>query len=147
MRRNSTGPASAEQDRGDLRDAATRAARSGGWVSSNGPRPSRVRFSNKALDEFFRLERELYAMRSASRRWISHDLRPSASDSRFDCRPRRLHEVSGSKLPQVRTSEEQAVPRSIVLARALMTAQKAGLTVPALLATFSKPSRRSNRSA
>src|SRR3954447_661431 len=120
-----------EQDRRDLRDAATRAARSGGWVASSGRSTKPREIFKQSSREFFRLERELYAMRSGEppldlRTIYDHLRLIRSSIADLEDSMKFL-----SKLPQVRTSEEQAVPRSIALARALMTAAKGRLTVPA----------------
>ncbi len=120
-----------EQDRRDLRDAAARAARSGGWVSSSGRSTKPREIFKQSSREFFRLERELYGMRSGEppvdlRTIYDHLRLIRASVADLEDSMKFL-----SKLPQVRTSEEQAVPRSIALARALMTAAKGRLSVPA----------------
>src|SRR3954447_4276695 len=120
-----------EQDRRDLRDAAARTARSGGWVSSSGRSTKPREIFKQSSREFFSLERELYAMRSGE---PSLDLRTIYDNLRLIRASVADLEDSMkflSKLPQVRTSEEQAVPRSIALARALMSASKGRLTVPA----------------
>src|SRR3954471_2730014 len=118
-------------DRRDLRDAAARAARSGGWVSSSGRSAKPREIFRQSSRDFFRLERELYALRSGEppfdlRTIYDHLRLIRASVADLEDAMKFL-----SKLPQVRTSEEQAVPRSIALARALMTASKGRLTVPA----------------
>src|SRR5436305_12702595 len=111
-----------EEDQRNLREGALRAARSGGWVSGAGRSTKPREIFRPSSREFFRLERELYAMRSGERpfdlRTIYDPLRLiRASIADLEDSMKFL-----SKLPQVRTSEEQAVPRSIALARALMTA-------------------------
>ena len=119
-----------ELERRDLRDAAARAARSGGWVSSTGRSTKPREIFKQSSRDFFRLERELYAMRSGEppvdlRTIYDHLRLIRASVADLEDAMKFL-----AKLPQVRTSEEQAVPRSIALARALMTAAKGRLTVP-----------------
>ena len=120
-----------EGDLRDLRDAALRGARSGGWVSSTGRSTKPREIFRQSSREFFRLERELYAMRSGEppfdlRTIYDHLRLIRASIADLEDSMKFL-----SKLPQVRTSEEQAVPRSIALARGLMTACKGQLSVPA----------------
>jgi len=120
-----------ELERRDLRDAASRSARSGGWVSSSGRSTKPREIFKQSSRDFFRLERELYALRSGEppfdlRTIYDHLRLIRASVADLEDAMKFL-----SKLPQVRTSEEQAVPRSIALARALMTASKGRLTVPA----------------
>src|SRR3954447_466840 len=120
-----------ELERRDLRDAASRSARSGGWVSSSGRSTKPREIFKQSSRDFFRLEHELYALRSGEppfdlRTIYDHLRLIRASVADLEDAMKFL-----SKLPQVRTSEEQAVPRSIALSRALMSASKGRLTVPA----------------
>ena len=106
----------------NLRGEAERAARSCSWIS--GKRKSRrPRVIYKDIRErITRLERDLYALRSdepsEDLRWLYDNFRLIRTDLES------IHDSlrSVSKMPGVKTSEEDSIPRVIVLARALLAA-------------------------
>ncbi len=134
-------PDSAQQQSTQLSDAentmlhehALRAARSCAWLgrgrSSNAPQA----IFRKSARRLAKLERELYRLRapepSEDLKFLYENLRLVRADIHD------LHESTKilTKLPAVRTPQEDAIPRPMVLARALLDATKNRLTDPALL--------------
>jgi cyclic beta-1,2-glucan synthetase len=117
-----------EQER--LREAATRAARSSGWVSGKrySSKPRQIfRRTAQALAE---LERDLYSLNTDN---PSEDLRCLYDNLRLirtDMQAARDSVRLLSKLPLVRTTEDEVIPRCLVLARALIEAVDCKLTRP-----------------
>ena len=119
-----------EAKQGELRSAAVRVARSAGWLPGKGRSGRPKELFNESARNFRRLEREIYQIRSED---LSEDLRTLHDNFRL------IHTAIGdltdstkflSKLPQVRTGDEEGIPRAIVLARALLLASGNHLTVP-----------------
>lgn len=117
-----------ETERAELREEAIRAARSCAWIPGkrNSRKPREI--FRKSAERLLRLERELYALRSGEPtedvKWLYDNLRLVRTDIQdLEDRTKTL-----ARLPLVRTPAEQAIPRSIVLARALVAATKHELT-------------------
>src|SRR5690348_8694363 len=107
--------------RADLREKATLAARSCSWLSSK-RRSSRPREIYASLRRrLSSLESELYRLRSdepsADLRWLYDNFRLIRTDLEA------IHDSLRplSRLPAVRTDQEESIPRVIVLARSLLT--------------------------
>jgi hypothetical protein len=124
-----------EVEQEKLRDAATHAARSSGWVSGKrySSKPRQIyKHTGRALAD---LERDLYSLRTEN---PSDDLRclyDSLRLIRTDMQSARDSVRLLSKLPIVRTAADEAIPRCLVLARALIEALDSQLTRP-LVAFF-----------
>jgi hypothetical protein len=117
-------------EQADLREHAIKTARACAWLPGK-------RYSGKPREIYRRnlrrlhiLERDLYALRSGEPsddlKWLYDNLRLVHADLQD------LHDSTRilAKLPQVRTATEEAIPRCIVLARALLSAAKNRLTQP-----------------
>ena len=123
------GLSDSEQSR--LRQHAIQAARSCAWLPGAG-RSRRVREIHKqCAARFSALSRDLYALRSGEPsedlKWLYDNVRLVQTD---------LHEIAESikplaKLPLVRAAGDESIPRSLVLARALLSATGNVLTEPA----------------
>ena len=120
-----------ESERSTLREYAMRAARSCAWLPHE-RRTSRPREIYRATARrFSKLERELYNLRSGEPpedlKLLYDNLRLIRSEAQD------LDEGSKflTKLPSVRTADEQSIPRAVVLARALLVATGNRLTEPA----------------
>src|SRR5579883_1470635 len=106
----------------NLRAEAERAARSCSWIS--GKRKSRRprTIYRDIRERITKLESELYALRSEEPsddlRWLYDNFRLIRTDLES------IHDSlrSVSKMPGVKTTEEDSIPRVIVLARALLAA-------------------------
>ncbi len=111
-----------EAEQADLRAQAIRAARSCAWIhgkrSSGRPREIFL----KSAGDLSKLERALYKLKSAEPSddltWLYDNLRLVRTDIQD------LHDAAKSlaKLPLVRTSTDESIPRCIVLARSLLAA-------------------------
>jgi hypothetical protein len=117
-------------EQAELREHAIQTARSCAWLPGkhHSGRPREI--YRKSLKRLNVLERELYALRSGEPsddlKWLYDNLRlvhAELQDLRDSMRVL-------AKLPQVRTVTEEAIPRCIVLARALLSAAKNRLSQP-----------------
>jgi hypothetical protein len=123
------GLSEAEQER--LRNAAIRAARSAGWLPGRGRSGRPAGLFRESAAKFRQLKQELFRLRPDE---LPEDLRTLHDNARLvDSAISDLADATKflSKLPQVRTGTEEAIPRPIVLARALLTASEGRLSVPA----------------
>ncbi len=127
-RGNLSGP-----EQSNLRQCATQSARSCAWVPGHGRKTLRAIYRQVSA-RLAALERDLYALRSGEPtddlKWMYDNIRLVRTD---------LHEVTDAikplaKLPQVRTPQDETVPRCLVLARSLLNATEDRLTEPALSA-------------
>lgn len=113
-----------EGERNVLREYAVRAARSCAWLPHNRrTRRAREIFRDSAR-RLSRLERELYRLRSGE---PSEDLKLLYENLRLVRTEIQDVDEAGKslrKLPAVRTTQEDSIPRSVVLARALLAATK-----------------------
>ncbi len=116
--------AMSQTQRADLREKATLAARSCSWLSGR-RRSSRPREIYSSLRKrLFSLETELYRLRSdepsEDLRWLYDNFRLIRTDLEA------VHDSLRplSRLPGVRTSKEDSIPRVIVLARSLLGGTK-----------------------
>ncbi|MBV9223701.1 MAG: hypothetical protein JOY85_06720, partial [Acidobacteriaceae bacterium] len=119
-----------EAEQGELRTAAVRAARSAGWLPGKGSSARPRELFRESAQQFKQLKREIFGIQPDN---LSDDLRTLYENFRLvDAVISDLADSTKflSKLPQVRTSTEEAAPRAIVLARALLVASKNRLTVP-----------------
>ncbi len=116
------------EERPELRAQATQAARSCAWLS--GKRHSRRprELYRTATNRLRILERELYELTfdapSGDLRWLYDNFRLIRTDAQALRDSMRLL----GRLPVVRTSSDESIPRCIVLARSLLTATKFQLT-------------------
>ncbi|MFL6463047.1 MAG: glucoamylase family protein [Bryobacteraceae bacterium] len=120
-----------EAEQGELRSEAIRAARSAGWLPGKGLSGRPKELFRDSVQEFKRLKQAVFQEQPDE---LSEDLRTLYDNFRLiDAVISDLTDSTKflSKLPQVRTSTEEAIPRAIVLARALLLASKNRLTVPA----------------
>lgn len=114
----------------NLHQQAIQAARSCAWIGGHrrSRRPRQI--YHAATDRLARLQRELYNLKSDEPtddlRWLYDNLRLI----RTDLQGIRDSLRNLSALPLVRTSSEDAIPRCIVLARALLNASNNRLTEP-----------------
>src|SRR4051794_13091874 len=118
------------EERTSLYEAAVRVARSSAWVSYRGRSARPREIFNAGAERFYKLERDLYRLKDA----VPENLTPLYENLRLVRAAITDLEDSTkflSKLPQVRTANEEAIPRSIVLASALLRATGHHLTVPA----------------
>ncbi len=117
-----------EAEREKLRESAIQVARSCAWTGGKrrSRRPRQLYRENARI--VAELERELYALHttepSDDLQWLYDNLRLLRTD---------IHELEGStknlaKLPSVRAEHEDAIPRPIILARALLPAANYKLT-------------------
>ena len=111
-----------------LREYAVRAARSCAWLphKRRSGKPREI-FRNSSR-RFFKLERELYKLRSAE---PSEDLKVLYENLRLvrtDIQDLEFGTKILSTLPAVRTLKEESIPRALVLARALLAATNNQLT-------------------
>ena len=117
-------------EQSELHERATQAARSCGWIGGRrrSGRPRQIYYA--AIQRLARLERDLYRLRSdeptEDLKWLYDNLRLI----RTDVQGIRDSLRSLSSLPLVRTSSEEAIPRCIVLARALLSTAKYRITEP-----------------
>jgi len=119
-----------EAEQGELSTAAVRAARSAGWLPGKGSSARPRELFRESAQQFKQLKREIFGIQPDN---LSDDLRTLYENFRLvDAVISDLADSTKflSKLPQVRTSTEEAAPRAIVLARALLVASKNRLTVP-----------------
>ncbi len=113
-----------------LHEQAIEAARSCGWLAGRrrSNRPRQIFYA--ATQRLARLRHDLYALRSDEPtddlKWLYDNLRLIRTDVQ-GIRESLRHL---SSLPLVRTSSENAIPRCIVLARALLSAAKYRITEP-----------------
>ncbi|MFL6351670.1 MAG: glucoamylase family protein [Bryobacteraceae bacterium] len=123
-----------ETEQADLREHATRAARSCAWLRGK-------RFSAVPREIFLAsakrlstLEGELYKLKAAEPSddltWLYDNLRLVRTDIQD------LHEATKtlSRLPLVRTATDECIPRCIVFARSLLAATRNQITEPAFSA-------------
>src|SRR4051812_7292538 len=118
------------EEKASLQEAAVRVARSSAWVSHRGRSGKPRETLNASAQRFYQLERELYRLKDA----VPENVRPLYENLRLVRAAIADLEDSTkflSKLPQVRTGEEEAIPRSIVLGAALLRATRNRLSVPA----------------
>ncbi len=117
-------------EQAELRDQAVRAARAGSWTREKGrPRKLRRRFRGIAA-RFATLERALYRLKSSEPtedlKILYENIRLVKSDAQdLDASAKLL-----AKLPAVRTGNDPAIPRCIILARALLAATHNRLNEP-----------------
>ena len=120
-----------EAEQRELRSAAIRAARSAGWLPGKGRSGRPKQLFREDAQRFRQLKQELFQLQLAE---LPDDLRTLYDNTRLvDSVISDLADSTKflSKLPQVRTSTEEAIPRPIVLARAVLGAVEGRLTVPA----------------
>ncbi len=121
----------AEADESVLRKYAAAAARSCAWLPRRRHSGKPREMFRRSAKRFSRLERELYNLRSGE---PSEDLKLLYENLRL-VRTEIQDLADGSKyltkLPAVRTPNDDSIPRPIVLARALLTATRNRLTEPA----------------
>src|SRR4051812_8750786 len=120
-----------EAEQGELRAAAIRAARSAGWLPGRGRSGRPKELFQEGVQKFKRLKQEIFRLPSDE---LPEDLRTLYDNTRLvDAIISDLVDSTKflSKLPQVRTGTEEAIPRAIVLSRALLFASGNRLTVPA----------------
>ncbi len=119
-----------EAEQRELRSAAIRTARSAGWLPGKGRSAGPKKLLRQSTQNYNQLEREIYQLPLDT---LPEDLQTLYDNSRL------IRTAIGdladstkflSKLPQVRTGAEEAIPRAIVLARALLLASGNRLTVP-----------------
>jgi len=135
---DSTAPAAAETttagERAELTEHAKQTAKSCAWLSGRSSSGRTSEIYRKSLRRLKTLERELYTLRSGEPsedlRWLYDNIRLVHAE---------LQDLSErakglGKLPAVRTAAEEAIPRCIVLARALLAAAKCRLTQAGLSA-------------
>ncbi len=116
-----------------LREQAIQAARSCAWLGRQRHSGKPQQIFRKAARRLSRLERALYNLRSGE---PSDDLKALYENLRLvRSEVQDLHDATKSlaKLPAVRCSSEDAIPRSIVLARALLAATQNRLTESSFL--------------
>ncbi len=120
------GLSKAEQEK--LREAATRAARSSGWFSGKRSSGTPREIYRRVKRQLAGLEHELYSLSTENPtedlRWLYDNLRLI----RTDLQGIRDSVRQLSKVPLVRTATEDAIPRCLVLARALVEALESPLT-------------------
>ncbi len=120
-----------EGEQSVLREYAAAAARSCAWLPRRRHSGKPREIFRKNVKRFSRLERQLYNLRSGE---PSEDLKVLYENLRL-VRTEIQDLADGSKylakLPAVRTPSEESIPRSIVLARALLIAANNHLTEPA----------------
>ena len=117
-----------EPEKATLREHARRAARMCGWVGSKrcGRKPREL--FRASAQRLAALERELHALKSSEPtddlQWLYDNSRLIRTDLQdLDSGAKAL-----SKLPAVRTQEDECIPRPVVLARALLEATDYRLT-------------------
>jgi len=114
-------------ERDELREQATRAARSCAWLPGkrHSGRPSEV--FRRSARRLYRLERDLYALRSGEPsedlKWLYDNLRLL----RTEAQDLRQAAKQLGKLPLVRTPAEESIPRCMALARSLLAAAQNSL--------------------
>ncbi|MBV9759036.1 MAG: glycosyl transferase [Acidobacteriaceae bacterium] len=120
-----------EAEEEKLRARATQAARSCAWLPGKGRSTRPREIYRRCAARLNLLERDLYRLQSGEPpediKWLYDNMRLLRAD---------LHDVAEStkpvgKLPQVRTAQDESVPRCVVLARALVNAVENRLTEPA----------------
>lgn len=121
-------PDSVDMEQQALAEHARQTAKSCAWLSGRNTSGRTSEIYRKNLRRFKSLEQELYALRSGEPtedlRWLYDNLRLVHAE---------LQDLSESvpglaRLPAVRTETEDAIPRSLVLARGLLAASKCRLT-------------------
>jgi len=119
-----------ESERSQLRESAGRAARSAAWLPGKHRSAKPREIYRRSLRLFEKLQQELYGLRSAE---PTEDLRALFENMRLvRTGVGDLEEATKflAKLPQVRTASEDAVPRPVVLARALLDASQGHFNEP-----------------
>lgn len=116
------------RERAELREQATKAARSCAWVSGRHHSRRPRELYKSATSRLRALERDLYELSSDAPsedlRWLYDNFRLIRTDAQA---LREMMRLLG-RLPVVRTSSDESIPRCIVLARSLLAATKFQLT-------------------